>query len=280
MAWLSLALGRGATRWLLHPISWYFVAFSARARRASRAFLRRALGREPRLTDVLRHFHTFASTIHDRVFLLTGRDGLFDVQVHGAERVIDLLRSGRGCILLGSHLGSFDVVRALGRSAGFRAINVVMRPPHASHTTRAFSRMAPELSERVIAPGRPDTMLKVTECLERGEIVGILGDRPLRGSRAHACDFLGAPARFPLGPLMLAGAVGAPVVTFFGLCEGGTRYEVFLEELSDGIAVAKAGREAWALQCLARYVEGLERYARRSPHNWFNFYDYWNEAPR
>ena len=280
MAWLSLALGRGATRWLLHPISWYFVAFSARARRASRAFLRRALGREPRLPDVLRHFHTFASMMHDRMFLLTGRYGLFDVHVHGAERVIELLRAGRGCILLGSHLGNFELVRALGRSAGFRAINVVMRPPHASHTTRVFSRMAPELSERVIAPGRPDTMLKVTECLERGEIVGILGDRPLRGARAHACDFLGAPAQFPLGPLVLAGAVGAPVITFFGLCEGGTRYEVFLEELSDGIAVAKAGREAWALQCLARYVEGLERYARRSPYNWFNFYDYWNEAPR
>jgi predicted LPLAT superfamily acyltransferase len=280
MAWLSLALGRGATRWLLHPISCYFVAFSARARRASKAFLRRALGREPRLTDVLRHFHTFASTLHDRVFLLTGQDGLFDVRVHGAERVAALLRSGRGCVLLGSHLGSFDLLRTLGRNAGLRAINVVMRPPNDSHTTRAFSRMAPELSDRVIAPGRPDTMLKVTECLERGEIVGILGDRPLRGARAHACDFLGAPAYFPLGPLMVAGAVGAPVVTFFGLCEGGTRYEVFLEELTDGTAVPKADREAWAVQCLARYVEGLERYARHSPYNWFNFYDYWNEAPR
>ncbi|MGE5128588.1 MAG: hypothetical protein ACM3IK_03095 [Sphingomonadaceae bacterium] len=280
IAWLSLALGRGATRWLLHPISWYFVAFSARARRASRAFLRRALGREPRLADVLRHFHTFASTIHDRVFLLTGRGGLFDVEVHGVERLTQLLHSGRGCILLGSHLGSFDLLRALGRNAGLRAINVVMRPPNDSHTTRAFSRMAPELSERVIAPGRPDTMLKVTECLERGEIVGILGDRPLRGARAHARDFLGAPAQFPLGPLLIAGAVGAPVVTFFGVCEGGARYEVFLEELTDGTAVPKADREAWSLRCLARYVERLERYARRSPYNWFNFYDYWNEDSR
>jgi len=256
------------------------VAFSARARRASRAFLRRALGREPRLAEVLRHFHTFASTMHDRVFLLTGREEMFDVQVHGAERLTELLRSGSGCILLGSHLGSFDLLRALGKNAGVRAINVVMHPPDASHTTQAYSRMAPDLSQRVIAPGRPDTMLKVTECLERGEIVGFLGDRPLRGARAHATNFLGAPAHFPLGPLLIAGAVGAPVVTFFGLYKGGARYQVFLEELSDGTAVARAGREAWALQCLARYVDRLERYARRAPYNWFNFYDYWNEDPR
>lgn len=280
IAWLSRAFGRGPTRWLLRPISWYFVAFSPRARRASRAFLRRALGREPRLRDLLRHFHTFAATIHDRVFLVTGQESLFDIEVHGAVSIERLLRSGRGCILLGSHLGSFEVLRALGRLAGMRAVNVVMRSLDTAHTARAFSRMAPELTDRVIAPGAPDTMLKVSECLERGEIVGFLGDRPLHGARTRACDFFGAPAEFPLGPLHIAGAAGVPVITFFALYEGGSRYEVFLEQLSEGTVVPKAERTAWAAKRVARYVERLERYARRSPYNWFNFYDYWNENPR
>ena len=228
---------------------------------------------------MLRHFHAFASTIHDRVFLLTGRQRLFNVQVHGADHLSEILRRGRGCILLGAHLGSFELLRALGKSDGIPAVNMVMHAADTSHTMRAVSRIAPELSGRVIAPGRPDTMMKVSECLERGEIVGFLGDRPLRGARVLAYDFFGASADFPLGPLLIAGTVGAPVVTFFGLYEGGARYEVFLEELTEGIVVAKAEREAWALQCLARYVERLERYARRSPYNWFNFYDYWNENP-
>jgi predicted LPLAT superfamily acyltransferase len=229
---------------------------------------------------LLRHFHTFAATIHDRVFLLTGQESLFDIEVHGAETVERVLRPGRGCILLGSHLGSFEVLRALGRVAGISAVNVVMRSPDTAHTARVFSRMAPELKDRVIAPGRPETMLRVSECLERGEIVGFLGDRPLRGARVHARDFFGVPAEFPLGPLQIAGAAGAPVVTFFALYEGGSRYEVFLEELSEGTAVPKAERMAWAANCVDRYVERLERYARRSPYNWFNFYDYWNENPR
>jgi predicted LPLAT superfamily acyltransferase len=280
IGWLSRAFGRRATRWLLYPISWYFVAFSPRARRASRAFLRRALGREPHLGDLQRHFHTFAATIHDRVFLLTGQEGLFDIEVHGAETVERIVRSGRGCILLGSHLGSFEVLRALARVAEIRAVNVVMRSLDTAHTARTLSRMAPEFENRIIAPGRPDTMLRVKECLERGEIVGFLGDRTLRGARTRACEFLGVAAEFPLGPLQIAAAAGAPVITFFALYEGGPRYQVFLEGLSEGAVVPKAERTAWAANRLDRYVERLERYACRSPYNWFNFYDYWNENPR
>jgi len=278
--WLTRALGRRTTRWLLHPICWYFVAFSPRARRASTAFLGRALGRKARLGEVVRHFHTFAATLHDRVFLLAEGEGAFEIEVHGADAVESALRSGRGCILLGSHLGSFEMVRAMGRSSAMRPVNIVMHSRDAAHTARLLSRIAPELQDRVIAPGRPETVLKVKECLERGEIVGMLGDRPFGGGRTHACDFLGSQAQFPLGPLLIAGTLAAPVVTFFGLYEGGSGYRVYLEKLSGGDPVQRAGRDAWAVAQLERYVERLAHYARRAPCNWFNFYDFWNEEHR
>ncbi|HEX5476989.1 MAG TPA: acyl-CoA synthetase [Burkholderiales bacterium] len=278
-AWATLALGRRATRWLLHPICWYFIAFSPRTRWASRTFLRRALGREPRSGDVLRHFHTFAATVHDRVLLLSGGLEGFDIEVQGGAIVESILRSGRGCILLGSHLGSFEVLRALGRATNTRAVNVVMHSQNAMHTARAFGRIAPELKDRIIAPGQPDAMLKVKECLEKGEIVGILGDRLLRGAKAGSRGFLGVPARFPLGPLQLACTLGAPVVTCFALYEGASRYRICIETLSAGGAVPRAERAARVAGWLDRYVERLEHQARRSPYNWFNFYDFWNEIP-
>jgi predicted LPLAT superfamily acyltransferase len=69
-AWLMLALGRPVARLLLYPICAYFVVFSRRARKASAGYLRRVLGRQPGARDVFRHYHTFASTIQDRVYLL------------------------------------------------------------------------------------------------------------------------------------------------------------------------------------------------------------------
>src|SRR5882672_8467580 len=108
VTWLALGLGRSATRWLLYPIALYFLAFAPRARRASRTFLGRALARKAGAADVLRNFHAFAATLHDRMYLLCGRFESLDIAIEGAQRLDAILAEGRGCILLGSHLGSFE----------------------------------------------------------------------------------------------------------------------------------------------------------------------------
>jgi predicted LPLAT superfamily acyltransferase len=278
MARLSLGLGRGLTRCLLPPLCLYYYATAPQARRASREFLARALGREPRLRDGLRHYHAFASTLHDRLLLAAGHHAALDIAVSGAEQIDRLLAAGRGCLLVGSHLGSFEVLRALERTSVHR-VSVVMHEENARRMQLLISRLAPGLQQRVIASGRPDTMLRIKECLERGEIVGILGDRPLSEERTARRDFLGAPARFPLGPWLLAATLGCPVGLFFGLYRGGARYEIELETFSEGERVARQERDAAAARALARFVARLEHHARRAPDNWFNFYDFW-EAGR
>src|SRR3546814_1376872 len=67
------------------------------------------------LGDVARHIHTFAATILDRVFLLGGEIERFDVTVHGVAQVHAQLDRGRGVLLFGSHLGSFEVLRVIAR---------------------------------------------------------------------------------------------------------------------------------------------------------------------
>ena len=274
MAELTLRLGRGATRCLLPPLCLYFYATAPAARRASRQFLGRALGREPRTSDVLRHYHAYASNLHDRLLLAAGRVDALDITLMGTAGVESLLKAGRGCLLIGSHLGSFEVLRALGKVQG-RPISVVMHEQNAKKMQAVFSRLAPDLQQRVIASGQADTMLRIKECLERGEMVGMLGDRPLGDERSASLPFLGAPARFPLGPWLLAAVLGCPTALFFGVYHGGARYELVLEALSPGESVPREQRDAAVQLALARYVVRLEHYARRAPYNWFNFYDFW-----
>jgi len=280
IARLSSAFGRAATRWLLYPVCLYFVAFKPGLRIASRNYLARVLGRVPRFADLLRHCHTFAATVHDRVFLVRGQCGIFDITISGADATERMLAGGRGCILLGSHLGSFEVLRAVGGFYARIPVNVVMHDANAPKTSRALEALAPGLRERVIDPARPDAILRIKECLERGEIVGILGDRTFGSGRTKICDFLGAPARFPLGPLLLACTLGVPVVMFFGLYRGGARYELWLEALSEGGRLSRESREAAAGVLLERYVARLEHYVREAPYNWFNFYDFWDAGER
>ena len=138
------------------------------------------------------------------MYLLCGRFEDLAIDIEGAQELEAMLAAGRGCILLGSHLGSFEALRALGRHHKGYPINIVMYAGTTQKSSAVLNELAPELNARVIAPGRPETMLRIKECLERGEIVGILGDRPFGSSKTALCPFLGVPARFPEGPYRLA----------------------------------------------------------------------------
>ena len=278
LVWVTLALGRRVGRAFLYPICAYFALFSRGTRQASRDYLRRALGRPPGLTDVMRHYHAYASTIHDRVYLRTGRYHYFDVRLDAPPALLSDLRHGHGCILLGSHLGSFEILHATGLAEGAPPVNMMMRVGGAEKVNSVMDALAPEAAPRVIPLGHPGSLLRAQECLERGEIVGLLADRGLRDERTCDCSFLGAPARFPLGPLLLAGLLHAPVVLAFGLYRGGRRYEVHLEPFAECIELDRHDREASIRPWVERYAARLEHYCRAAPYNWFNFYDFWAPA--
>jgi len=272
---LLLSVGHAFGRLLLYPTCAYFLASSRRARAASREYLGRVLGRPARLMDVARHYLTFAKTLHDRVYFLAGRSSEYDVEQHGLEAVEKALAKGKGCVLLGAHIGSFEVLRVIGSIEHRLPVNVLLYPDNASNAEAVAAELCPELRSRVIPLGRPETLLRVRECLERGEIVGMLGDRYLKSDKTVRCDFLGAAASFPQGPLLLAAILGAPVVLFFGLYRGGRRYAIHFEPFADEVSVGRQDRGAELQPWIARYAARLEHHCRLAPYNWFNFYDFW-----
>ena len=278
MAWLAQSLGRPVARVLLYPICVYYLLGSAAARRAVRRFRERVLGRPVSWCNIFHHYYAFASTILDRVYFLRGRFDLFEIQVHGIEALDRELEKGRGCVLLGSHLGSFEVVRALGLSRQHIEIRVLMDEQNAPLIRGLIQELNPGVAETVIQVGGAETMLQVKECLDRNGVIGIMGDRVMREDQAVFCDFLGHEARFPTGAMRLAHVVRAPVVLFFGLYRGGNRYEVYLEPFSEGVQLSQEQRAADLKQWTQRYADRLEAVCRRAPDNWFNFYEFWNGA--
>ena len=167
---LLLSVGHKFGRLLLYPTCAYFLASSRQARAASRDYLSRVLGRPARLLDVARHYLTFAKTLHDRVYFLAGRTGEFAIEQHGLDVVERTLARGKGCVLLGAHLGSFEVLRVIGSLERKLPVNVLLYPDNASNAETVASDLCPELKDRVIPLGRPDTLLRVHECLERADL--------------------------------------------------------------------------------------------------------------
>lgn len=276
IVWIALTLGRRTARLFLYPISLYFLLFAGVARTASKQYLRKVLGREPRMLDGFRHIHTFASTILDRVFLLNGRYDKFDVRAHRDDEALALIAKKQGCILLGAHLGSFEIMRAYADQIEGPPASVVMYEENARKLNAVLKAINPDLAEQVISLGKIDSMLKVEQALQRGEFIGILADRGLEhGSTSISCNFLGEAAKFPTGPLRMAYILKCPVLLMVGVYRGGNRYDLYLEKLVDMSALNGTPRNEVLQQAMQRYVAGIERHCRDAPYNWFNFYDFW-----
>lgn len=277
MVWITLHLGRPIGRLLLYPIALYFLATATAARRGSRLYLRRVLGREPGWRELFHHIHCFAATILDRVYFLSGRLQPFAMEIFGDRLISDQAESGQGCLLLGSHLGSFEALRAIGMTLRRFPIRILMNTAHNRGITDFLNTLNPMLAQAILPIGGPDTLLRVQESVMRGYMVGVLGDRVVAGEKTARVRFFDRETAFPAGPLLLAALVGCPVILFFGLYRGGNRYEVHFETLAERIVLDRRCRQEQLAIWVQRYADRLEHYARLAPYNWFNFYDYWEE---
>lgn len=274
IAWLARTGGRPLCRLLLYPITLYFVLTDRTARRASAEFLAAVHGRAARWPEVFRHLYTFATTLLDRVYMAAGEFDRFEVEIVGLPVVDRVLAAGKGCVLLGSHLGSFDLLMLAHRAMDGRPISIMMRLDPRARLRRiaGITEQGPSL----IATGRPDSYLKANEALQRGEIVGLLADRIDERAPALPARFLGRPAALPLAPHVLAVRSNAPVVMCFGLHQGGNSYRIEFVEF--GPAAPADSRRSALQPMVDRYAGLLEGFARRYPFNWFNFYPFWADT--
>ncbi|HUL18035.1 MAG TPA: hypothetical protein VLV29_02120, partial [Steroidobacteraceae bacterium] len=135
----ALRFGRRRSLGVLHLVVAYFFVFGPSIRRASLAYLRRVLGREPTARDRYRQIYCFAVTLLDRLYFLKGRHELFEVAIEGEPLMLETLARGEGAFLLGSHLGSFAPLSTFGRHRGDLRVAMAMYEAQAGPLNTFFS---------------------------------------------------------------------------------------------------------------------------------------------
>ncbi|MFQ2330808.1 glycosyltransferase family 2 protein [Aeromonas dhakensis] len=279
-------LGRRGFSLLLYPVIGYFWLTGRAQREASRAYLARleafagaqgvALPAEPRSS--FRHFLRFGEAALDKLAGWRGDITEQQVELVGAEHYQAAINSGKGVLLLGSHLGDLELCRALGsRKQGLR-INALVFTRHAARFNALLKQINPDSHLNLIQVQElgADTAILLKEKLEQGEWVVIVGDRTsvTREKRVIWADFLGAPAPFPLGPFVLSSVLGCPVYLMFGLKERG-RFRVHFEPFADGQPLPRQGRQQILASRVQAYADRLQHHCLRAPLDWFNFFDFW-----
>ena len=180
------------------PAAAYFLLTDGKARRGSLQYLRRlyawpegraAFEREPGLREGLRHLREFAISLVDRLCAWPDEADRIEFRDEGSEHLFRLAQQRRGALLLGAHLGNFDMLRVLSERQKFK-VNVLMYSRHVARLSAFLESVQPGARLRVIQmdPGSIRAVFEIKACIDRGEFVGILADRVgprEHGSRRH-----------------------------------------------------------------------------------------------
>jgi predicted LPLAT superfamily acyltransferase len=278
-------LGPAVFKLLLYPVIIYFHLTGGDARRASAAYLERVRTTAADRSQVLsvelssfQHLMTFAQSALDKIAVWAGDMPLSEIRWADPAIAQAARDTGRGGIVIGSHLGNLEVCRALGHHIDGFKVSALVFTQHAVRFNRILSAAQPAVTQDLIQVSDlgPETLVQLQDRVRAGEFIAIMGDRTAVGNegRSRLLPFLGEPAAFPEGPWILAALLECPVYLMFSLRQD-DGYVMHLEPFADPLALPRTQRAEALDRAIIRYAARLEHHCLSAPLQWFNFFDFW-----
>jgi len=182
----------------------------------------------------------------------------------------DLLRRGRGLLVLTGHLGNWEAgIPYLARHG--MPVTAVWKPQANPYVAGYLDGLRRGLGLEAIP--MPEARYGVPDALRAGKIVAMVADQaPIRGDTR--APFFGRPTRTFAGPGHFAAQTGAPVVVgaIFADADGGFRAS--LEVLDEA---PRGDPEELVPRIATLYRAGLERLIRAAPEQYLWTHRLWRE---
>ena len=281
-------------RILIYPVTLFYFIFAKNARKAAVAYqkqLREFTGRRiPRRISSYHQIVSFAFCIIEKMEGWLGKIKFDRIQYHDddIDDILNLLREGKGALLITSHLGNMELMRSLsdyneqlvGRTV---PVYVVMDMDVNSNFSETLKSVNPKAAVNVISSNEigPDSIVTLMDAVDNGALVVIAGDR----TSAHSKDknikmsFLGKDALFPYGVFLIPALMKAPVYFMFGLRSRlslfSPKQHVYIEKSKVDFNCPRTEREARIKQCCGEFVSCLEKFCVLYPYQWYNFFNFW-----
>jgi predicted LPLAT superfamily acyltransferase len=250
----------------------YFVVFAPRGTAAAWFYWRRVMGRGrfEALRALFVHYYRFGQTLVDKIAISAGMGDRYRFEFGDYPGFLRLLDSGSGVVIIGAHVGNWEA------GSGFfgdyaRRMNVVLYDAEYEKIKEALAAASAGpggAGVKVIAVNGDgiENILKIKNALDAGEYVCFQGDRYVEADNTVEADFMGRRAKFPRGPFLVASRMRVPVVFFYAMRESGRTYRFHFVEAA-GRTEKEIGEE---------YLATTEEIVKKYPHQWFNFYKFWD----
>ena len=278
-------LTKSCGTWIFLLLAWhvatgYFLFFPRRVAVSVR-FYRRLFperGRRHSLWCAWRQYHHFVHVFLDRLLLKEGMD--IATTYEGWEHIAAAAKSGRGGIILMSHVGSWEIAAQLlshyGRKHPRMRLLLYLGAKHREQIERRQKKSIAQSGIRVVAVpkdgGSPMDILEGLNFLREGGLVSLTGDRLWgRDQRAVTVRFAGGEARIPEIPYILAMLSGAPLLIFFVYRMGKGQYHLLTKPPLYVSAASRQARRKAVETAAQAYADLLAETVRAHPYEWYHF---------
>ena len=212
----------------------------------------------------------FGQVVIDKFAMYAGKK--FNIEIEGGDHFLDLATQQEGFVQLSAHIGNYEIAgyTLVSKSKRF---NALVFAGEKTSVMENRDKMFADTNIRMIAIS-PDMshLFEIDKALEDGEIVSMPADHILGSQKDTEHEFLGAKARFPLGPFSVATMRGLNVLAVNVMKTSLRGYKIFVAPLQYDKAAA---RQEQIRQLSQAYVSELERRVRQYPTQWYNYFEYW-----
>lgn len=214
----------------------------------------------------------FGQVVVDKFAMYAGKK--FKVEIEGYENFARLAAKKEGFVQLSAHIGNYEI-------AGYtlvcenKRINALVYAGEKESVMKNRDKMFANTNISMIAIS-PDMshLFEIDKALEEGEIVSMPADRISGSPKFIEHEFLGAKARFPLGPFSVATMRSLDALAINVMKTSLTSYKIYVTPLPYDKTTS---RQEQIKQLSGAYVAELEKRVRQYPTQWYNYFEFWNE---
>ncbi|MBA4058015.1 MAG: lipid A biosynthesis acyltransferase, partial [Marivirga sp.] len=262
---------------ILRFVAFYYLIFSWTSTRHIYHYFRRhqKYGVIRSCLNIYRNYYIFGQTLLDKVVVMANIENKFTYDFDGEENLREIVRGGKGGILLSGHVGNWEAAGHLLRRLDTR-INVVMYDGEHEQIKAYLETVTGGRNLKVILiKSDMSHVYAMGEALQKNELICLHADRFLEGNKTTFKKFLGEEAQFPVGPFLLSASFRVPVSIVFAFKESISHYHFYGSSLI--VREEQESKADFMERLLSAFVLQLEQKVKLYPEQWFNYFNFWGK---
>ena len=224
---------------------------------------------------IYRNHYLFGQVMMDKFYCFARNKNIFRSRITNWDSFTRLLNSRVGFMISGSHMGNFEICGYFTQQDLKKLYAVVFGGESAFIQTNRARALSGNMAELITVAPDMSHLFTIKAALEHGDIVSMPCDRLFGSRKFFTVPFLGTPAQFPIGAFLLAAQLEVPMISLYVMREPGMQYHTICRPVEVNRSQYKNSRSIAEALCRT-YVRQLEEVLEEYPHQWFNFYKFWD----